>query len=86
MSNATGEALSLDSSSPSGGIHMRVTPEPTPQEMAAIAAAVHVLQTAVAATPDAMDHPDMAVMSRWARAGRLDAMRCLASGIAEDFG
>lgn len=80
MSDSAEGAPSLDSS-PFDGTYLRVTPEPAPQEMAAIAAAVHVLQLNVAAATDVSDRTTAPVMSRWARAARLDVMR----GIAEEF-
>ena len=78
MSDFAKGASSLDSVSPSDGILLRVTPEPTPQEIAAIAAAVHLLQSAAAGTtaPEGLDRSDK-LISRWARAGRLEAMQGL---------
>ncbi|MGI8482680.1 MAG: hypothetical protein ACR2OU_00265 [Thermomicrobiales bacterium] len=82
MSKSPQGASSLDSKFPFDGMHLSVTPEPTPQEMAALAAAVHILQSTATATPDGLDRTDVSIMSRWARAGRLEAMRGLALDIA----
>ena len=79
MSDSAKGASSLDSASPFDGMHLRVKPEPAPQEMAVIAAAIHVLQNTASATPDVLDRTDVLIMSRWARAGRIEAMRGLAS-------
>jgi hypothetical protein len=50
-----------------------ITPEPTPEELAAIVATVTSALGQTAAAPE----PEMRSTSRWARQGRLDAMRGL---------
>lgn len=61
---------------------LQITPEPTPEEMAAIAAAITIMQeeTAQQEVPTG-DIGDIRSVSRWSRAGRYDAMR----GLSEEF-
>jgi Acyl-CoA carboxylase epsilon subunit len=50
-----------------------IHPEPTPEELAAIVSAVTSALRQAATAPE----PEMRPTSRWARQGRLDAMRAL---------
>jgi len=54
-----------------GGLRISVTPDPTDEELAAIVSAV---TATLVARADATA-PPLPKTSRWARAGRLDAMR-----------
>lgn len=60
---------------------LRVMPEPTEAELAAIVAVVHLRQRPEgirdAAAPDLRESQRSTSTSRWARAGRLDSMRGL---------
>jgi len=60
---------------------LRVTPEPTDAELAAIVAVVHLRQRPEvnrdAVAPDRRESQRSTGASRWARAGRLDSMRGL---------
>ena len=60
---------------------LRVTPEPTDAELAAIVAVVHLRQRLevnhVAVAPDRREAQRSTGALRWARAGRLDSMRGL---------
>jgi len=61
---------------------LQITPEPTPKEMVAIAAAITVMQEAtVQQDVPAGDISSVGSVSRWSRAGRYDAMR----GLSEEF-
>ena len=61
---------------------MTITPEPSPEELAAIVAAVTAAMRAQEAAAMATPSPPPET-SRWARAGRLEAVRRL--GEADDW-